>query len=411
MNRFLFKKTALFPFIVCIAACGVFFACMFIGGRNKYNVKLTAEEWQWLSEHDGKILIGADPNYPPLDFIGDNGVHDGMAEDYLKLIERKLNFYFVRANPADWNDLLQKVQSRKIDVIKCGVKTPERLDYLLFTQPYIDVPTLIIVRKDNSGSLNLRDLKGMRVAASEGYSIVEYFRNNYADLKLVLVKNDSVALKMVSSGEADAAISDLPTTSYFVTKLGITNLRIAGETGYNYKLSIASRNDWPILNRIFVKTLDAITPDEQEAITEKWIKLEYKKYLYSTGFWKVVVITAGFVILIVSLYALWNHSLRVLVKERTRELNEYKNHLEKMVGDRTRELEERNEQLKTALAEVRTLSGFLPICSLCKNIRNDKGYWEELESYIHNHSNANFTHSVCPDCAVKLYPELFSGKK
>lgn len=64
-------------------------------------------------------------------------------------------------------------------------------------------------------------------------------------------------------------------------------------------------------------------------------------------------------------------------------------------------------ELKSALSEVKTLSGLLPICSSCKNIRNDRGYWEKIEGYIGTHSNALFSHGICPDCASKLYPEIF----
>jgi len=64
-------------------------------------------------------------------------------------------------------------------------------------------------------------------------------------------------------------------------------------------------------------------------------------------------------------------------------------------------------ELQNALAQVKTLSGLLPICSSCKKIRDDQGYWNQLEVYIQDHSEAVFSHSLCPDCAKKLYPEIF----
>lgn len=64
-------------------------------------------------------------------------------------------------------------------------------------------------------------------------------------------------------------------------------------------------------------------------------------------------------------------------------------------------------ELREALAEVKTLSGLLPICSSCKKIRDDSGYWTQIELYIRDHSEADFTHSICPDCARKLYPDIF----
>ena len=63
-------------------------------------------------------------------------------------------------------------------------------------------------------------------------------------------------------------------------------------------------------------------------------------------------------------------------------------------------------ELQEALGEVRALSGLLPICSSCKKIRDDKGYWNQIESYIRDHSEAQFSHSICPECARELYPHL-----
>lgn len=61
--------------------------------------------------------------------------------------------------------------------------------------------------------------------------------------------------------------------------------------------------------------------------------------------------------------------------------------------------------------EIEILRGLLPICANCKDIRDDKGYWHRIESYINEHTEATFTHSICPKCAQKLYPELFKDKK
>ncbi len=63
-------------------------------------------------------------------------------------------------------------------------------------------------------------------------------------------------------------------------------------------------------------------------------------------------------------------------------------------------------KLNKALDEVKLLKGFLPICASCKNIRNDRGYWQQIEQYIHDHTDAEFTHTICPKCARKLYPDL-----
>lgn len=64
------------------------------------------------------------------------------------------------------------------------------------------------------------------------------------------------------------------------------------------------------------------------------------------------------------------------------------------------------KELKKAMTQVKRLSGLLPICASCKKIRDDKGYWKQIESYIRNHSEADFSHGMCPECMKRLYPGL-----
>lgn len=71
------------------------------------------------------------------------------------------------------------------------------------------------------------------------------------------------------------------------------------------------------------------------------------------------------------------------------------------------------EDLQKAISEIKTLRGMIPICASCKNVRDDQGYWKQIEKYISEHTEAKFTHGICPECRDKLYPELkgLSGGK
>jgi hypothetical protein len=79
------------------------------------------------------------------------------------------------------------------------------------------------------------------------------------------------------------------------------------------------------------------------------------------------------------------------------------------IAERTRAQQDRERliaELQDTISTVRTLSGLLPICSSCKKIRDDQGYWNHIERYISKHSRAEFTHGLCPECAKRLYPNL-----
>jgi len=81
-----------------------------------------------------------------------------------------------------------------------------------------------------------------------------------------------------------------------------------------------------------------------------------------------------------------------------------KNHIE--LKNALSEQQKLIHELQDALSKIKTLNGLLPICANCKKIRDDKGYWTQVEHYIKDHSDADFTHSVCPECIKKLYPKI-----
>jgi hypothetical protein len=99
--------------------------------------------------------------------------------------------------------------------------------------------------------------------------------------------------------------------------------------------------------------------------------------------------------------------------ELYRRLADHNRDLERLVGERTRalnqanlDLQARNEELQRSLAEIETLRGILPMCSYCKKIRDDAGYWGEVDRYIAQHSDAQVSHGVCPECMEKFFPDF-----
>ena len=97
------------------------------------------------------------------------------------------------------------------------------------------------------------------------------------------------------------------------------------------------------------------------------------------------------------------------LEKRTKETLEANKRLEKTQKELEEAEHERNkyiEELREALKKVKQLGGMLPICSHCKKVRDDKGYWNQIESYIHEHSEAKFSHSICQECAKKYYSDM-----
>ncbi len=106
----------------------------------------------------------------------------------------------------------------------------------------------------------------------------------------------------------------------------------------------------------------------------------------------------------------YHGKMQELVKIRTEELDKANRQLKQEIADRVAIEKERKKlinELQDSLQKVKMLSGLLPICASCKKIRDDEGYWSQIESYIRDRSEAQFSHSICPECAKKLYPEIY----
>ncbi len=98
------------------------------------------------------------------------------------------------------------------------------------------------------------------------------------------------------------------------------------------------------------------------------------------------------------------------LEQANKKLREANQRLKEEIAERKRAEDEKHNlivELQKALAEVKNLSGMLPICSSCKRVRDDKGYWQQIEAYIRDHSDADFSHGICPECAKKFYPDLY----
>jgi diguanylate cyclase (GGDEF)-like protein len=293
---------------------------------------LTEEEQAWLTEHEGQIRIGYTTDYPPVEFlISDEYI--GISADYFKLLETKLNTRFEMVRFEQWSDLIEAARKKEVSGITAATKTPERSTYLDFTVPYIMNPNVIITRKNFSEKLTFEKLSNssMDILVIEEYSIVEYLEVNHPKLEFRTVPNTSDGLRLVSFGEADALIVEVMSASAEIEKDKITNLMVNTEIAYDSNLSIATRNDWPMLSTILNKGLAQITDAEKKYIQNKWVPLQRKSIVENRFFWiGLGTILFGLSAMIVMIMA-WNRLLKKAVLEKTEELR-YKSYHDELTG-------------------------------------------------------------------------------
>ncbi|MBF0260054.1 MAG: transporter substrate-binding domain-containing protein, partial [Desulfamplus sp.] len=237
------KLTSFFQVIVAIVIFSLFATC----NADSLNDLFNHEERQWLDKHNGQITLSVESNYAPFAFIDKDGITQGLATEYIELIENRMNFRFkkIRANSLD--EIFIKAKEKKVDVINAVTETPGRSEFLTFTKPFIEIPNVIIVRNEHSETLTLETMKDMKVSLVKSYAVTEYIEKNYKNLDLDIVPDDLTALLHVLSNVTDSAVIDLATATYLIKSKGISNLHIAGEIQYSANLALASRRDMPLL--------------------------------------------------------------------------------------------------------------------------------------------------------------------
>ncbi|SLM31939.1 Putative signaling protein (fragment) [Desulfamplus magnetovallimortis] len=267
------------------------------------SIKLSSEEQLWLEEHK-TIKVGVGVAFPPYMWVDEKDgkpVFRGMVSDYIDLISRKLNVEMQVVYDIPFNKALELGKSGEIDFFPCLSQTPERSEFLLFTNPYLIYPMVIITRDDAPIIGGVEDLAGKRLAVVKHLIVYSRIQNDYPDLDVNYVFTGRVDenLENVSLGQADACIVNLAVASYFIHQKGLTNLKIAAPINWEgSQLAMAVRNDWPVFHGIITKTVDSFSQDEKDRISLKWIKTKYEPGVDIALVWRWSLGTVFFVAIV-----------------------------------------------------------------------------------------------------------------
>ncbi|MDD3610435.1 MAG: diguanylate cyclase [Halothiobacillaceae bacterium] len=242
----------------------------------KGRFSLSEEERAFLAEHP-VIRLAIDNNWEPFEFIDEKGQYRGIAAEYMDLVASRLGVSFDVARKHPWNDAVEMLRRRELDVFSCAARTPERQLFAHFTRPYVRSPMVVVTRSDHEFIPELSRLEGRRVAVPRGYASHEYMRNEHPRIGLLLVENVDEGLRAVALGQVEAFIDNLAVISYRLKKEGLANLKIAGQAPITFDLSMGVRSDWPLMQGILQKALDSIPEEEKTAIFNRWLQIEFEQ--------------------------------------------------------------------------------------------------------------------------------------
>jgi polar amino acid transport system substrate-binding protein len=235
------------------------------------NETLTEQEIAYIKENR-VITMCIDPDWEPIEFAETSKKYltKGISTDTMHVIGKDLNITFKGISTKDWSESQRYLKEKKCDILPAASKTKKREAYAKFTYPYLDYKLAIITKDDQGFVGNLMDIIDKPIARKKGSALIGKLQELYPAVNIIEVKDPLESFEKVASGEAYATISTLPVASFYINKYNIKSIRIAGYTNMRLQLSIAVRDDKPLLLSILDKALVSISPEQHKLIYDNW---------------------------------------------------------------------------------------------------------------------------------------------
>lgn len=366
-----------------------FYIFLFSSFLFSQDLNFSEREKEWIKENP-IVYFGYDNNWPPYEMYRE-GKYIGICNDFIQIISKKTGIKFIPLKNMTWKKSYQKLKDNSITMVPGAGITPERKEFLVFTERYITLPWVIATKKGNKEVKDLSSLNFKRVSIPRDYLQEEILRRDYPNIKLILRNDFAECLQDVSSGYSEATTGSLGVISYMINEFAYTNLSITAFTEYkDYGVSFAFPKNKVILRDIMDKALKQISFKERGKINSRWINVNFKaeKPDYSQV-WNSILIIFFIIFGATVVYYIWNRSLRKQISMRKKieiELSETFEEINKQNNDKTILLQEIHHRVKNNLQII------ISLLRLQSNSHTNKDVQDALNEAIDRINSISLVH-------------------
>ena len=314
------------------------------------HIGLSQAEVEFLTRHK-RFKYCVDPAWMPYERISDQGQHEGLTADYIRLLANILKVEFQLYPTANWQASIKAVRARDCDFLPLATENPQRRLFLDFIEPYISYPSVVATTNDKLFIERMEDVLEHSFAVTRGYSVIRDLKLLYPGIKLVEVDNIYQGLQMVRKHQVYGFIDSTLSIGHAIQQQGLLDIKISGKTGLSIEPTFAVRNDYPLMKDIIQKALNSITQEQRLQIYNKWIAVTYE----SPPNYKLVVGITLIALVILTVISFWNRRLAAANETARRALSEL-NILRKQLEQQNKQLADKNQQLNT-FAHTDALTG------------------------------------------------------
>ncbi|HUP62924.1 MAG TPA: diguanylate cyclase [Thermoanaerobaculia bacterium] len=274
------------------------------------NVQWSEQQLAYLQKK-GTIRMCVAPDWMPIEGIDRQGRHVGMAAGFIQLMARRggLNIQLVPART--WEESFALGQRRECDIFSLLMDSPSRRSFLDFTSPYLEIPGVIATSVNVPFVAGLEQVMGERLGHMRGFAGIELLRLRHPGIQLIEVNSYEEGLSKVQNGELFGFIGNMMSIGHALQENKIYDVKIAGRIEHDNLMSIATRNDEPMLLEIFQTLVDSIEPRERQEIMNRWMAVRFEQGFDYRLFWRALAV----ILLVGAVTVFWATKLRRLNNE------------------------------------------------------------------------------------------------
>jgi diguanylate cyclase (GGDEF)-like protein len=276
----------------------------------RQQVPLSPQAQEWLKNHHS-IRVGVMANWPPMEFVDQDGVFKGVTQDILTKLNQRLGTELVAVPYFDWQLLVQDFLDGKLDMIANMADTPERKKQANFSLNFWPSQWALLSLGHTASVASMRELSGSSVAIEKDYDINLLLQQQFPEIKIVPTSHYDESLELLQQGQVNYAIDTLMVTGGTLRKPEYSNLRMHLPADMPVTPSLfAVRKDYPLLLQIIDQGLRTLSEADRTEIRNRWFLLDFDPDLAQDRVYTLVLQVVGAGLLLFAVVFFWNMSLR-----------------------------------------------------------------------------------------------------
>ena len=274
-------------------------------------IELSPQEQNYLAQSKNTITMCVDPDWEPFEKINEKNKHEGIAADIIQLLASRLGVTIRLIPTKSWQESLEYSKAGKCDIMSFLNETPQRKEWLFFTEPIFSDPNVLVGRSELEYIEDISK-ENLSIALPQGTAMAEFFARDFPNLTIIPTVTESQAFRLVEEKKADLTLRSLIVAAYTIKKEGLFNLKIVGElSGYENYLRIGVIQEKPLIKTILNKGIATLTKKDIDSIVNTHVTITIEKVTHLT----IAVWIFALLVAVIGIIALWNSTLNKRVTQ------------------------------------------------------------------------------------------------